>query len=214
MGSRSTARTDIWAFGCVLYEMLAGRKAFEGDTIADCLAAIIGKEPDWTALPAPPRPRSCRCCGGVWRRTRSGGCRDIGEARRGLEDAMATGAASAVGPPAQRVARRTVRAWRLGGLSRRSSGRGAVGVRAIRQMTLKPEQIDVGLTNGEFIPSNAFVRAGTLSRRHAPRLRLVPGRWPTCPRWRSCRAPSMLRILRRHDGSHASHVDDRADLRA
>jgi serine/threonine protein kinase len=44
-------RTDIWAFGCVLYEMLSGRKAFNGQTVTDCLAAIVGQNPDWTLLP-------------------------------------------------------------------------------------------------------------------------------------------------------------------
>ncbi len=39
------SRTDIWAFGCVLYEALAGRRAFHGETFADCFAAIVGREP-------------------------------------------------------------------------------------------------------------------------------------------------------------------------
>jgi len=43
--------TDIWAFGCVLYEMIAGRKAFRGDTSSDLIAAILKAEPDWSALP-------------------------------------------------------------------------------------------------------------------------------------------------------------------
>jgi serine/threonine protein kinase len=43
--------TDIWAFGCVLCEMLSGRKAFNGETVTDCLAAIVGQDPDWTLLP-------------------------------------------------------------------------------------------------------------------------------------------------------------------
>ena len=45
-------RTDIWAFGCVLFEMLTGRRAFEGATITDTLARILDHEPDWNALPA------------------------------------------------------------------------------------------------------------------------------------------------------------------
>ena len=44
-------RTDIWAFGCVLYELLSGRTAFSGDTVSDTLAAVLEREPDWTVLP-------------------------------------------------------------------------------------------------------------------------------------------------------------------
>jgi serine/threonine protein kinase/Tol biopolymer transport system component len=45
-------RTDIWAFGCVLFEMLTSRRPFGGDTTSDQLAAILEREPDWSALPA------------------------------------------------------------------------------------------------------------------------------------------------------------------
>ena len=51
-------RADVWAFGAVLFEMLAGRKLFEGETITDVLAAVVRQEIDWTVLPAatPPAP--------------------------------------------------------------------------------------------------------------------------------------------------------------
>ena len=45
-------RTDIWAFGCLLYQMLAGKPAFDGETVTDVLAAVMKNEPDWSALPS------------------------------------------------------------------------------------------------------------------------------------------------------------------
>jgi serine/threonine-protein kinase len=51
-GQSLDRRTDIWAFGCVLYEMLTGRAPFDGGTTSDILAAILEREPDWAALPA------------------------------------------------------------------------------------------------------------------------------------------------------------------
>ncbi len=45
-------RTDIWAFGCVLFEMLTGQKAFPGDTVTDVLGAVVRAEPEWGLLPA------------------------------------------------------------------------------------------------------------------------------------------------------------------
>ena len=50
-------RTDVWAFGCLLYEVLTGRAAFDGETVTDVLAAIVHEDPDWDALPAAARPR-------------------------------------------------------------------------------------------------------------------------------------------------------------
>ena len=51
-GGSVDKRADIWAFGCVLYEMLAGRSAFAGATVSDTLVSVLSHEPDWTALPS------------------------------------------------------------------------------------------------------------------------------------------------------------------
>ena len=45
-------RTDIWAFGCLLYELLSGKRAFQGETLQDTIAAVLEREPAWDALPA------------------------------------------------------------------------------------------------------------------------------------------------------------------
>jgi eukaryotic-like serine/threonine-protein kinase len=50
-GKSVDKRTDIWSFGCVLYEMVAGRKPFVGETVSDTVVAILSREPDWSALP-------------------------------------------------------------------------------------------------------------------------------------------------------------------
>ena len=74
-GQAVDKRTDIWAFGCVLYEMLTGRAAFAGETISDTIAAILEREPEWDALPAHDAGgRFDGCCGGAWRKIRSAGC--------------------------------------------------------------------------------------------------------------------------------------------
>src|SRR5262245_56340339 len=81
-------RTDVWAFGCVLFEMLSGRRAFSGDTPSDAIAAILTREPEWSALPAatPPRVRELmeRCL----QKDPSRRLRDIGDARIVLEEAV------------------------------------------------------------------------------------------------------------------------------
>lgn len=88
-GQTVDKRTDIWAFGCVLHEMLAGRTAFAGQTISDTIAAILEREPDWTALPVstPTKVRDLvqRCV----RKDLKRRLHDIADARIELDDAGA-----------------------------------------------------------------------------------------------------------------------------
>ena len=89
-GRQADKRSDVWAFGAVLYEMLSGQRAFKGDDIADTLAAVLRQDIDWTALPASTpasvRRLIARCLDRDVRRR----LRDIGEARIVLEDPAAT----------------------------------------------------------------------------------------------------------------------------
>jgi serine/threonine protein kinase len=52
-------RSDIWSFGCVLFEMLSGRQPFAGETLTDTLASVVRGEPDWNQLP-PTTPASVK----------------------------------------------------------------------------------------------------------------------------------------------------------
>ena len=83
-------RTDIWAFGCIVYEMLTGRAAFAGDTHSDTIAAVLRADVDFDALPSnvPPGVRKLvtRCL----ERSTKARLRDIGDARLYLADAAAT----------------------------------------------------------------------------------------------------------------------------
>jgi serine/threonine protein kinase/Tol biopolymer transport system component len=58
-GEAVDKRTDIWAFGCLLYELLAGKRAFPGETLPDTIAAVLERDPDWQALP-PKTPATIR----------------------------------------------------------------------------------------------------------------------------------------------------------
>src|SRR5262245_5216638 len=87
-GKAVDKRADIWAFGCVLYEMLTGRITFPGETLSDTLVAILDRAPDWSVLPSG-TPQIVlkllrRCLDKDARRR----VRDIGDARLDMDDAI------------------------------------------------------------------------------------------------------------------------------
>ncbi|MDX1385502.1 MAG: protein kinase, partial [Thermoanaerobaculia bacterium] len=119
-------RTDIWAFGCVLFEMLTGRSPFQGDTVSDTIVRVLDRQPDWDSLPGetPPRVRELlrRCL------DKDPQCRyrDIGDARLDLAEesgifaadpgTAAAPAAADRGPAAPGRRRRAVAAAVAGGV--------------------------------------------------------------------------------------------------
>ncbi len=96
-------KTDIWSFGCVLYEVLTGRKAFPGETVSDIIASILARDPDWDALPerTPVKIRDLlrRCL----RREPHRRLHDIADARIEIEESLAEPAAVRVASRPRRV---------------------------------------------------------------------------------------------------------------
>lgn len=108
-GKDVDTRTDIWSFGCVLFDMLTGRRAFPGDTLSDTVAAILTREPDWTALP-PDLPMSIRrLLGRCLQKEVNHRLRDIGDARFEIEESLSSSgdSSSAVATPAGPAASRS-----------------------------------------------------------------------------------------------------------
>jgi len=107
-GKAVDRRTDIWAFGCVLYELLTGKQAFAGDDITDILAAVVRAEPNWHALPAatPLKIRDLlrRCL----QKDKTQRLRDAGDAGIEIQEVL-SGSAGVV--PTAPVSRRPI--WRM-----------------------------------------------------------------------------------------------------
>ncbi len=87
-GKAVDRRADIWAFGVVLYEMLTGRRAFEGEDVSTTLAAVLMKDPEWAPLPKDTPPSLRRLITRCLLKDPKARLRDIGEARVALDDAQ------------------------------------------------------------------------------------------------------------------------------
>jgi Tol biopolymer transport system component len=94
-------RVDLWAFGCVLFECLTGRRTFAGETVSDVLAAVLEREPDWSRLPAATPAHVRALLGRCLEKDPRMRLRDAGEARV----ALARGAASPAGAERSRGSR-------------------------------------------------------------------------------------------------------------
>jgi hypothetical protein len=82
-------RTDVWSFGCVVYEILTGRRAFPGETVSDVIARVIQSDPDWTALPQALPETLRRLLIRCLQKDPERRLRDIGDLRLEIRDALA-----------------------------------------------------------------------------------------------------------------------------
>jgi hypothetical protein len=129
-GKTVDRRTDIWAFGCVLFEMLTGSQVFAGATVTDVLAAVVMKEPEWSLLPPKTHPSIKKLLQRCLDKDPKRRLRDIGEARIEIEQAIGGTAEPA---PAATIAtatssRRELAAWVAVGILALVAG--GLGVRA------------------------------------------------------------------------------------
>jgi len=157
-------RTDIFAFGCLLYECLTGRRAFRGEMVSDVLVAVITKEPDWSALPAdtpePLRDLLRRCL----RKDPRQRLQAIGDARVVIEEISSASPSEVTAHLASKPLRKLVTRWSLataagvlvgllggllagGGLARRTVE--SSGVRTLVQAVLPlPAGVELGFGEG------------------------------------------------------------------
>ena len=124
-GQAVDTRTDIWAFGCVLYEMLTGQRAFAGHTVSDTIACVLEHDPDWSTLPAATPPSARRLLRRCLEKDPKHRLRDIGDAHLELDDAAKSPDDAGMLAPGGRPAANT--RWMAAGLTLAAAVGGALG---------------------------------------------------------------------------------------
>jgi hypothetical protein len=158
-GQSVDRRTDVWAFGCVLFEMLTGRRAFGGDTLSDTLASVLTNEPDWpavpTAVPASVTRLIRRCLEKDLRRR----FRDIGDARLEIEDAADAPAPDHATVTANRVVSRRTAIGTLAGAAAGAAAMGAFAFGRDRNVIARDlSRFAIALPGGHLITSSFLSR--------------------------------------------------------
>jgi Tol biopolymer transport system component len=153
-GKTVDKRADTWAFGCVLYEMLTGRRLFDGETVTDVLAAVVTRDPDWTRLPAGTPVSVRRVLTRCLDKDPRMRLRDIGEARITLADpgaAEPSSSASAGAPPAR------LRWWAIAAAAAALVAGTAIGRYALAPAISKPQTFEFDITiPGTTIETGSF----------------------------------------------------------
>jgi eukaryotic-like serine/threonine-protein kinase len=173
-------RTDVWAFGCVLFEMLAGQRPFAGDTRSDTIAAILEREPDWARLPPDVPPRITRLIRRCLEKDAKRRLRDIGDAQSDLDDALITDTSEMAPRPTRAGRLPTWMYWLPAALAVAAVGHLAVAAfRHVRGPAARGAGPGSGAVRGH-VTGRPAARAGTgarvIARRAASRLRRDPER--------------------------------------
>jgi Tol biopolymer transport system component len=113
-GRPADRRSDVWAFGCVLFEMLTGRRVFQADDVADTMAFVLTKDPDWTRLPATTPPSIVRLLRRCLEKDRRHRLPDIGVARLEIDEAINGSVETSTGASRGRAGRLL---WTVAGVS-------------------------------------------------------------------------------------------------
>ena len=87
-GRELDKRTDLWSFGCILFEMLSGHRAFQGETVTDTLVCIVDREPDWKLLPHDIPPLVMRVLERCLQKECNNRLPDVGSARLDMEEVL------------------------------------------------------------------------------------------------------------------------------
>ena len=167
-GAAVDKRTDVWAFGCCLFESLVGRPAFEGDSVADILASVLREEPDWKVLEGRAPARLERLLRRCLEKKASRRLRDIGDVAIEIEDLLRDPAARLPEPAArgpEPSERRTLAmpSFATPNVAARPTGRRALALGAAAALLALALGLAAGLALRR-APATSAARAGAVRR--------------------------------------------------
>ncbi len=140
-GAEVDQRTDIWAFGCLLYELLAGKRAFAGETVSDAIAAVLEHEPDWQALPVEIPPKICDLVRQCLQKDAKQRLNNIADARTALEELQWEQIVAKAAEKDREVRSKSVRDLTVdlrGPMQDRDAGQMAAAISPVRKRVAKP----------------------------------------------------------------------------
>lgn len=134
-------RADVWAFGCVLFEMISGRRAFEGDDVTETLAAVVKSEPPWSAVPSTTPPSIRRLIARCLRKDPARRLRDVADAKLEIDDASIEMEWPAVASPVRTATRNRERLMWIAALVLSLAGLAAMAIAYVRGQSVESQEV-------------------------------------------------------------------------